>query len=280
MYTSKEYLPLKPKEYQEESSDDTDSYRNAKHKQSQSSRFRMRVLWIVFGSSLLVNAFILVRDIRVIATSGVQKDTFQAGFQTDFKPALSAIKTHKVLFEGSPRFYPNGTMYSPKPHNGPRYIGEPSQEIDDNWHALTKGRYWVLSEDEAIQAFGAEEYHAYWDPSTKSYIAGFDAQHTLHCLNFLRMSFYPDYYTDKSPIHGIVHRDHCIDHLRQLVQCQGDITPIPTRFREGIGRNYIDSNRWHTCRDWTSIRQWVDQRYAESKKVVAEHTNGEVDFVT
>lgn len=117
--------------------------------------------------------------------------------------------------------------------------------------------------------------------------------------NFLRMSFYPDHYTDMSPVHGVIHRgnsshfpsvlvaaywflypnlDHCIDHLRQLVQCQGDITPIPTRYREGIGLNYIDSDRWHTCRDWSSITQWVEKRFAESRKVIAEQTNGEVDF--
>jgi hypothetical protein len=73
--------------------------------------------------------------------------------------------------------------------------------------------------------------------------------------------------------------DHCIDHLRQLVQCQGDITPIPTRFRDGIGRNYIDSDRWHTCRDWSSITQWVEKRYTESQKVVAEQTKGRVNWV-
>lgn len=54
---------------------------------------------------------------------------------------------------------------------------------------------------------------------------------------------------------------HCIDHLRQMVQCYGDVTIIPTKLRPGLGENYIDSDRFHTCRDFSAIREWTYARF-------------------
>ncbi|KAH8682948.1 hypothetical protein BGZ60DRAFT_427425 [Tricladium varicosporioides] len=202
--------------------------------------------------------------------------TFESGFATDFAPALGVVSTKKVLFEGSPLFYDNGTMDFPKPR-GLRYAGEPSDEIDRNWNALTRKRYWVVSEEEARTAWG-EGYKEFWDESTSNYIAGFDMQHTLHCLNFLRKAFHPARYP-MSAVHGDVHRDHCIDHLRQLVMCYGDITPIPTKYRPGIGRNYVESNRWHTCRNTDAVLEWVGKRFEESKEKVSQASGGKAKLV-
>lgn len=66
--------------------------------------------------------------------------TFETGFATDFAPALGIVSTKTVLFEGSPLFYDNGTMDFPEPR-GLRYAGEPSEEIDRNWNALTRSEY-------------------------------------------------------------------------------------------------------------------------------------------
>ena len=160
MYSNEEYAPFRPKDYENGSFEDTETYQTSSDTLWRSIQLRVRILWVLLGFSLVFNAFILLRDIRILHTHDVEEDSFGAGFQTDFSKLLiqnswlctsnhklaieaarSAIKTHRVLFEGSPRFHPNGTMYYPGPaHNQPRYIGEPSQEIDDNWEALTKGR--------------------------------------------------------------------------------------------------------------------------------------------
>ena|SRR6266487_4187695 len=54
--------------------------------------------------------------------------------------------------------------------------------------------------------------------------------------------------------------DHCLDILRQHVQCCGSTTLIPTKFMEGIKRNYIDSDQIHTCRSFTFLRAWTTSR--------------------
>jgi hypothetical protein len=50
---------------------------------------------------------------------------------------------------------------------------------------------------------------------------------------------------------------HCMEQIRQYIMCAGDLTPIPTRYMEGIYNNYVDSDVVHMCRDWDPIRQWA-----------------------
>ncbi|KAH8654597.1 hypothetical protein BGZ60DRAFT_418842 [Tricladium varicosporioides] len=242
--------------------------------QSPTTAQRLRsspTVWM--ATTFLTTAICIIQFFLYHAHTAV--GSFEAGFATDFGPAKHVVTTKRVLFEGSPVFYPNGTMHFPETAS-PKYVGEPSEEIDRNWDALTKNRYWVLSAEEARQAWG-EKYTDFWDEATKSYMAGFDMQHTLHCLNFLRKTYWPEHYP-MSAVHGNVHRDHCIDHLRQLVMCQGDITPVATLYRPGIERNYVESNRWHTCRDTSKILEWAEGRFHESQEWILERTNGEVHW--
>jgi len=99
--------------------------------------------------------------------------------------------------------------------------------------------------------------------------------HTLHCLNQLRMSIYPATYP-QDPVDGPMHKAHCVDHLRQLAMCSADLTPVPTQWFEGLGRNYINSSREHTCRDFSQVRQWATDRISGSSAVKARNRDGKV----
>jgi len=35
---------------------------------------------------------------------------------------------------------------------------------------------------------------------------------------------------------------------------------VPTRYYDGIRRNYIDSDQPHTCRSFTFLREWTTSR--------------------
>ena len=54
--------------------------------------------------------------------------------------------------------------------------------------------------------------------------------------------------------------DHCLDAIRQYIQCAGITTLIPTKWREGAQRNYIDSDQVHTCRSFTYLRDFATKR--------------------
>lgn len=110
---------------------------------------------------------------------------------TDYGQLCSETLTRVPLeikrFYGSPEFDGNGTMVMPEvdrqakwPENH-KFTGEPSAEIDDNWLNLIDDRYFSISEEEAIEAWG-DRRHEYVDEDHGGYTAGLDVFHTLHCL--------------------------------------------------------------------------------------------------
>jgi len=74
--------------------------------------------------------------------------------------------------------------------------------------------------------------------------------HSLHCINAIRKALYPEYYSvhDKHPLAEAlqsIHIDHCLDQLRQTIQCAGDLTPVPLRpYGEEPDINLIGSKIW------------------------------------
>lgn len=184
--------------------------------------------------------------------------------------ARSAIRVHKQHFYGSLDFRSH-RGFVPEGSPSLKYMGE-GDEVDAAWDELTKDRYFLLSEAEAREAFGNPP-NKYWNVHHGGYVAGLDALHTLHCLNHLRMSLYPDHYP-QDPKDGRMHNAHCVDHLRQLVMCNADLTPVPTQWFNGLERNYINSSREHTCRDFGRVREWATERFNGSTAVKARNRDG------
>ncbi|KAI4863016.1 hypothetical protein F4820DRAFT_428419, partial [Hypoxylon rubiginosum] len=257
---SKEYLTLPQDELSPPNLD----------QQAKQRRKRTRSRWTVgfFASTTVIFAVLSVwlgSQLHAARSPG----TFETGFRTELGPAKRLIKLEERLFTGSPAFLDDGTEYVPPPPDGiprPKYVGEPSREIDHNWALLHWGRFFLLTDDEARDAWGPR-YKEFWAPKQGGYVAALESFHTVHCLDHIRKAFYPDAYPTDSPIHGALHRDHCINHLRQTVMCNLDLTPIPSRFWTGIDNNYIDGDRMHTCRNWQKVRDWVTERYNGSLAV-------------
>lgn len=65
--------------------------------------------------------------------------------------------------------------------------------------------------------------------------------------------------------------DHCINHIRQIIQCHGDLTPLPKVWVEvegakNGGRKIPDFDQEHTCRDFTTIREWSTRKDQSGKR--------------
>jgi len=185
--------------------------------------------------------------------------------------AKSSIVVQKQQFTGSLDFK-NRHGFVPPGDPSLGYMG-PSPEVDAAWHELTQGRYFLLSDDEAEAAYG-DETSKYWNELEGGYMTGLDVLHSLHCLDQLRRSLYPKVYP-MDPQHGQMHMAHCVDHLRQLVMCHVDLTPIPTQWFPGISQPYINSSREHTCRDFWMVRDWVTERFNGTTAVQPQHRNEE-----
>ncbi|KAH8802198.1 hypothetical protein F5882DRAFT_457212 [Hyaloscypha sp. PMI_1271] len=199
------------------------------------SRLRCSLPWIlcaVFATTSAVLAFLLFQQPR---------SKLGQGYINDFiDPAK--IPLEQVRFTGSPEFDPEGP------------------EIDENWRNLIGMRYFSISEEEAKSVW-PDNYNDYIDQLQGGYTAGLDVFHTLHCVNAVRMALHKDYYNGTSH-NDIPHVDHCLDAIRQYIQCAGITTLVPTKFREGAQRNYIDSDQVHTCRSFTYLRDWATSRRA------------------
>lgn len=92
--------------------------------------------------------------------------------------------------------------------------------------------------------------------------------------NNLRKALNPEHYgshghekRSKDPKNILLHQDHCIEQLRQYIMCSGDMTPIPTKFYATLGRNYVDSDALHTCRNFEGLHSWTMDRYEGSNAV-------------
>ncbi|KAF3067689.1 hypothetical protein CFAM422_008577 [Trichoderma lentiforme] len=217
---------------------------------------------------------------------------------TDFsdmiESASSEIELEIVTFTGAPVFMENGTFHVPNPGKT-TYTGPPSPEIDSAWEEITAGRYFRITAEEAIEAFGSAS-NVYWNDKVGGYMAGYvlltidhlssytdrtriDMFHALHCLNRLRQSFWPDYYPPSTHPNTIIHQEHCIDHIRQMLMCSGDMTLIPTEWTDYLGRNYVNSDVPHTCRNFAKLRDWVVSRHNGSTMVpessVKHHGKGQ-----
>ncbi|KAG8354308.1 hypothetical protein FVEN_g7755 [Fusarium venenatum] len=163
-------------------------------------------------------------------------------------------------------------------------VREPNDELEANWQRLIGQRYFSVSSKEAERAWG-DKRHEYVDQNMGGYTAGFDVFHTLHCINELRKALRPEHYPPKShALHGALHNDkflhamftisdvllhyakltflpeHCLEILRQTVQCYGSTTLIPTTFMKGLEHNYIDSDQVHICRSFNFIRNYTSLR--------------------
>ncbi|PVH82565.1 hypothetical protein DL98DRAFT_586552 [Cadophora sp. DSE1049] len=148
----------------------------------------------------------------------------------------------------------------------PQYVGTPNKEIDKAWADLLSGQYLVLSEEEAQELEDPVAIRGF-------YLAEVEIMHSLHCLNAIRKALDPQYYSeyDEHPLPENlqrIHVEHCIEQLRQNIQCAGDLTPVPLRpFGEEPHKNLIGTPQVHTCRDWEIFRNWYTNRGLEHGKV-------------
>src|ERR1700761_3474783 len=69
--------------------------------------------------------------------------------------------------------------------------------------------------------------------------------------------YYPD---GNIPYFYMDHLYHCVDSLRQALQCHSDVTPIRYDFNEQLFMEYPIFDQPHTCRNFRAIDEWARER--------------------
>jgi hypothetical protein len=183
--------------------------------------------------------------------------------------AKQSIQVSNVKFTGGIKFYDNGTMYRDN-GPGPAYVGRPTQEIDDAWEQLIGTRYLAFTEDQR-SSFSVRIDKGSVDGL---YRAGPDAFHSLHCVDKLRQTIDGYLYDIPEKVderrNNVLHIEHCLDFLRQLVQCTSDLTPIPLVYSIGAGMEVPDFEQIHTCRNFDTIHQWAMKQNQDALNTLNE----------
>ncbi|KAE8447946.1 hypothetical protein EG329_010018 [Mollisiaceae sp. DMI_Dod_QoI] len=186
----------------------------------------------------------------------------QKGFQTEWDLLTGTIENELVTYTSAFRYNSTDQSYYREFNPAdPQYVGTPSPEIDKAWDELLYGerQYLVVTEEEAQHLDDPVPINGY-------YLAEPEVMHSLHCVNAIRKALKHDYYMthDKHKLPEQlrqVHVEHCLDQLRQNIQCAGDLTPVPLRpYGEEPNVNLIGTPQIHTCRNWNTFRQFYTQR--------------------
>ena len=113
------------------------------------------------------------------------------------------------------------------------------------------------SPDEWLYISSVGDGHLRLGPGYRMFGVGFT--HQQHCLQYLIAML-----RNQHPVHGAqkIHTEHCLNHIRQYVLCDADITLEPA---DVFSRNWT-TERWigeHQCVDWKTVmaefeESWLD----------------------
>ncbi|KXX81067.1 Membrane protein PTM1 [Madurella mycetomatis] len=193
--------------------------------------------------------FALLFLIQTFLLQGGRKrpDTYETGFSTDLEPATSAIRLRKVRFYGGVIVNETNQFQLVLDPKSPRYTGHPNR----GYVALTR------EEADRVDAVVSEDGgHYFVVPHVR---------HSLHCVNYLRKvaydKWYPSVHESQDHIPDFyTHVDHCVETLRETIQCNGDLTPVPHVWSEKKQMYLADTMLEHTCRDFDALLAWQDER--------------------
>ncbi|KAL3417600.1 hypothetical protein PVAG01_10610 [Phlyctema vagabunda] len=225
--------------------------------------------WIWCGVCTVITILAVVFAICK-ATVGSEKLVTRNRHPTDFVSAPDIGYT--------PKYFYNYYDFNPVSHElefnvsagRPLYAGKPTEQMDKAWDELIEGSYMMLSDNEKEKV----QSDAPWELETiddKVYME-VGVFHDLHCLNLLRKTIEPDHYNVHTDFTGLlqekykrVHIYHCIEHLRQSLQCHGDLTPVPLFSANKLPGTFLSHSLTHTCRDFDAIKRWRDDRNKENE---------------
>ncbi|KAF4637013.1 hypothetical protein G7Y89_g1076 [Cudoniella acicularis] len=95
------------------------------------------------------------------------------------------------------------------------------------------------------------------------YLGMLSVYHELHCVKMIRWAFnkvrYLDRWSEQDVIDLPVHIDHCLDIVRQSIQCRADTTIITYWWTDKSRVPETDFYGEHECINWDMFEAWADQ---------------------
>ncbi|KAI1670678.1 DUF3328 domain containing protein [Pyrenophora tritici-repentis] len=141
--------------------------------------------------------------------------------------------------------------------------GDPRPALSVAWRNLTKNQNLRLTEEDLGQTFVDDSVVKLTDGS--GVFATLTVFHGLHCIERLHHYLYFDHYystfTEEEKVLLKYHTEHCLDWLRQYVQCNADTTPLMMHWiKEGPLPIAKIKEGEHSCVNWERLDEWAAHR--------------------
>ncbi|PYH40701.1 oxidase ustYa family protein [Aspergillus saccharolyticus JOP 1030-1] len=226
------------------------------------SRFHNRTarwLWLLHTLSFLLSFSMMFSALQ--RRQAFPTDQKCAEQLSAYSPYIGLVEYEQVRFQGS--------LFDTNPYKGP-----PTPDLDAAWKRITHMAQLKVSAEDMLRLNKPLTQVKVAETEGDGYAAGIEVFHQLHCVNLVRQYTYYDYYAnlDNKPaeFHDSketlrLHVDHCIDLLRQVIQCGGDVGVVTRSWVKGRRISYPDFNVWHKCRKLDPIL-----RYSEANDIDTE----------
>ncbi|OQV01135.1 hypothetical protein CLAIMM_06542 [Cladophialophora immunda] len=230
------------------------------------ARARKNKSWSKLTICSMLSNVILLAGIVMIAVFRKPADIECLRRTNAFSPILydADIPLERVKLNGT--FFP-----ATQPANFWRQ--EPNPALDEAWDALAETPAFLVTADEVRKAGGDPERAVRvpesWGLRPKGdpvYFAQMDGQHSIHCLNALRMFAYFPYYfghkwksTAEMPVYQQNHLNHCVDMLRQNLMCSISTDIVTYEWVEANDTPQPNFSIEKVCRSRDVIWDWLQR---------------------
>ncbi|KAI0446906.1 hypothetical protein F4803DRAFT_546758 [Xylaria telfairii] len=214
-----------------------------------SSRLRAEYILLL----LVINLVLLVANV-----TGYLPLRASPGFQYASSSLRGSIRYQDRHFELLAVFKHDGSI---NPHKSNSFNGPPRPELDEAWDDLMKSQNLRVSDADIGQFSGDDTIVQLTDGS--GYFVTLAVYHGLHCVQRLHHYIYKDHYygnlTDWEMFTLKRHTEHCLDWLRQYLQCNVDTTLIPIRWNADTPGPVSKDLGKHQCVAWEPVEEWADK---------------------
>ncbi|KAI3331419.1 hypothetical protein HD806DRAFT_477306 [Xylariaceae sp. AK1471] len=140
------------------------------------------------------------------------------------------------------------------------YFGKPSSELDAKWKELLKYQWLQIPESDMKRLGRVEEGIRLPGGGYFGTLAVF---HDLHCLRRIHHAFHRDHYfpnmTAEERFLDSRHAAHCLDSIRQSIQCAGDVSLLTMRWGVHTREPLANFTSRHECVNWNHIQDWAHE---------------------
>ncbi|KAI0146667.1 hypothetical protein BJ166DRAFT_538319 [Pestalotiopsis sp. NC0098] len=237
--------------------------------QSASARY-IEICWKSYSILLHLIVFLLIVAVTILSSHGSPSGHQYSLLASELPFARDAFDYVNLTF--TPAGFTD-SKESPSP-----YFGSPNPENNKLWEELYNVGMTVITREENDQ-LQVETTHLVGD--SEHYLVTIEVFHQLHCLDYLRHAAYSSasgeqtHHPGESEWSKSRHLDHCIEYLRQVLTCHGDLTPITLETIPGVPVLPLPNpppykpnfSIRHTCRNFDQIYDFALQRNTSGYKV-------------